>query len=112
MLRILTRHHVGRPGVLGGLRSHAAAAVVILLPVNRIGRGENQTQPAAFLQPPGEESERCELVPLKLAGLGQSLLTTRLALARPLQVVGQKAIEELFCAGCTTGASPWRVPAR
>ena len=90
MLRVLIERHVGRSRILGSLRGDVAAAVVVLFQVDRIGRGEDQTQTTALLQAPREEMERCELVAINLAGLDQMLLTTRLAVACPLDVVGER----------------------
>lgn len=68
MLRVVIERDVRCAHILRTFGRDIAAAIIILLPVNGIGRANHQTQPAALRNPPRKVWERAELVAVDLAG--------------------------------------------
>ena len=78
--------HVNGAGVLRGFVGDHPAGVIILLPQNRIGRRDDEPQPAAFHQTARDEQAGREFAFHDLAVLNQRLLTQRFTIPQPADV--------------------------
>lgn len=90
MLSVVINRDVGRPRVLRGFIGDDASAVAILLQGIRIGRFQQQAQPASLRHAAGKPVERLELIAIDLSGLDQLLLPERVAVSRPHEVLGEQ----------------------